>query len=487
MSLLTPNFILLADSYKVNHFSQIPQGVKWVQSSIVPRKPSKFVSKIVAAGIQYLALYLASVRITMADIEEAEIETREQGYEFNREGWERIVRECDGRLPLRVTAVREGTPLNPNTAMVMIENTVDWAAWLPSYSETVAQCIIWKVSTVASISREIYHTLRKYAEKTGSPVEMAEYGLHNFGDRGADSIEASAWSGLGHAFVFSGSDSLKTNLNIKRLYGTTKAYMSSVEATEHSTMCMNSDAANRNDYGAAVMAVERLEAVVARTKERGIGIPLMSVVIDTYDDKRFVRDFLGSPELKERIKNSGGKLVLRPDSGDPLTNPIEILNLAGEVFGFTINEQGYKVLPPYVGVLQGDGINQESLVQILDNVLAAGWASGNIVFGMGGGLTHEAGRDEFSFSQKATGMSLENDPLNVAAWIDMKKEPITDRKKSSHSGYLVNVVENGEVVTRNRKELQGLDYVNANTTVFENGVAFVDDVNFDEVRSLARS
>lgn len=487
MSLLTENFILLADSYKVNHFSQIPEGVKWVQSGIVPRKPGGKIKEIVAAGGQYLAKYLESVRITMADIEEAEIETREQGYEFNREGWERIVKECDGRLPLSVMALPEGTVVKPNTLVVSFENTMSWAEWLPSYVETIAQCIIWKMSTVASISRYVYSILKQYAELTGSSVEMINYGLHNFGDRGADSIEAAGWAGIAHAMLFDGSDSLKTNLNIKRLYNTTKAYLSSVEATEHTTMCMNSDAASRNDYGAAVMAVERLEAVVKRTTERGIGIPLMSVVIDTYDDKRFVRDFLGSPELKERIKNSGGKLVLRPDSGDPLTNPIEIMNLAGEVFGYTYNELGYKVLPPYIGILQGDGINEESLVQILENVVAAKWATGNIVFGMGGGLTHEAGRDKFSFSQKATAMSFSNDPTDESAWINLKKDPITDRKKASHSGYLVNVLEKGVITTKNRLDLVGADYQNLNTQIFLNGDAAVDDVVFDDVRARARA
>jgi len=484
-TILTQNFILRQDSYKSSHFKQIPKKVKRVQSTIVARKPSKYVKRIVVAGTQYLARYLASVTITEEDVLEAEIENQEQGYEFNKEGWMRIVNECGGKLPLRVRALPEGTVVRPGTSMCQIENTTDWSGWLPSFVETEAQCIVWKFSTVASIAKHCYGTIHKFAEMTGSSLDMVAFGLHNFGDRGADSHEAAAWSGIAHGMIFNGSDSLKTNLNIKRLYKTKKAYLSSVEATEHSTMCMNSDAANRNDYGAAVMAVERLEAVVQRVKEKGIGIPLMSVVIDTYDSHRFVRDFIGSPELKARIINSGGKLVLRPDSGDPLLEPIQILNILGEVFGYTINEKGYKVLPPYVGVLQGDGINERSLEMILANVMAAGWATGNLVFGMGGGLTHEAGRDEFSFSQKATAMSYDSVLDQVDEWISLKKEPITDLGKTSLSGYIVNVVRDGEVVSIDRRTMAANDVI-ADVTIFENGDdSFVDTVNFDDVRTRA--
>ncbi len=482
MSILNTNFILAADSYKVNHYSQIPVGVKWVQSSIVPRKPSKLVKELVVSGLQYLVKYLESVRITQADIDEAEIETREQGYEFNKAGWQAIVDNCDGRLPLRITALPEGTVVKPGVAVVLLRNTRADMNWLPSYVETVAQRVIWKFMTVTSISRSCYKTIKDFALRTGSPLEMVAYGLHNFGDRGADSDEAAAWAGIAHGVIFSGTDSLKTNSNIKRLYNTKKAYLSSLEASEHSTMCMNSDAKTRNDYQAAVMMVGRLEAAVERA-QRGIGIPVISCVIDTYDSHRFVRDFLGSPELKARIVASGGKMVLRPDSGDPMVEPIDILNIAGDVFGFTINERGYKVLPPYIGVIQGDGINQESMPKILQACLDAGWATGNLVFGMGGGLTHEAGRDEFSFSQKATAMSFAEDPEDVDAWIDIKKEPITDLGKSSLSGYIVNVVESGEIVSRNRKSVPGVRPVD--TLVFENGVAYVNDVTFDAVRDRA--
>jgi nicotinamide phosphoribosyltransferase len=319
-------------------------------------------------------------------------------------------------------------------------------------------------------------------------VDMVVYGVHNFGDRGADSDEAAQWAGIAHAMVFSGSDNSRANVNIKRLYNTKKAYTTSVDATEHSTMCANSDAKTKNDFGAAVMLVERLEEAVRRAG-RGIGVAIVSGVVDTYNPYRFIRDYLGSPELKARIEacgRAGGKLVLRPDSGVPEIEVPKILEIAGEVFGLSVNHLGYKELIPYIGVLQGDGINQESIPRILVATCdVARWSLNSFLFGMGGGLVHEAGRDEFSFSQKATAMTFNSDPSVNGDWIDLLKEPITDTKKKSLTGYIINVKDaDGTIRSINRKNWYG-EAIVYNTVVFENGEAFVDDVNFDDVKARA--
>jgi nicotinamide phosphoribosyltransferase len=277
---------------------------------------------------------------------------------------------------------------------------------------------------------------------------MLPYKLHNFGDRGADGPDAALIAAVAHAMLFSGSDCTGANRLIKNLYNTNKAYLSSVDATEHSVMCSHSDAENKDDFGAAVMSVERLEEAVARTK-RGIGIPLQSVVIDTYDDERFVSEYLGT-RLKDRILASGGTLVARPDSGDPLTKPIEIMALLYAAFGGIYNDKGFAVLNSAVRVIQGDGINQDSIPEILKNVIHFGWSMDNLVLGMGGGLTHGPGRDEFSFSMKATAR------YNGKEWIDLLKEPKTDSGKKSLKG-LVRCYEGEEgietFVAKNQREL----------------------------------
>lgn len=433
------NFILACDSYKAGHWQELPAGTLYSNSVIVPRKVSKYATMIVAMGQTYVAEFMAGVRITMEDIDEAEIEINEQGYEFNREGWEIIVREFDGKLPLAIFAVEEGRIIAPQTALMSIINTDDRFAWLPAYVETIVQCTIWKMSTVASVCRAARLTLLEFLEKTGNP-ELINYKLHNFGDRGADSPdEAPVIAGIAHAALFDGSDCTRANGYIKKMYRTKRAYTTSVEATEHSVMCANSDAANRDDFGAAKMAVERLYSVVERTK-RGIGIPLMSVVIDTYDSRRFVRDYMGGT-FKEAIQNSGGVMVFRPDSGDPTIEPSLVAKDVEATFGATTNAKGYKVLAPCTSVIQGDGLRIDTIEGVIKGWVDAGYSMDSFVLGMGAGVTHNGARDDFSFSMKATAICDAN------GWRRLLKEPITDRNKKSLSG-LVRCEENeaGELI-----------------------------------------
>lgn len=474
------NFILNCDSYKLHHFAEYPADTEFIYSTVVPRKGSKYTSEIVAAGARLAAATLANVTITQEMIDEAELEINQYGYEFNRKDWEIIVEEHDGKLPLAVYGVEEGTVVTPNTPILGIINTDSRFFWLVSYVETCVQRIMWKMTTTASMSRYCYKRLEAFTAITGATDALLEYKLHNFGDRGADGYDAAITAAIGHAMLFSGSDCTSANLAIKRLYGTDKAYLSSVDATEHSVMCSCSDAEAKDDFGAAVMAVERLEEAVARSK-RGIGIPLQSVVIDTYDDVRFVGEYFGE-KLKDRILASGGVMVCRPDSGDPLVKPIEIIKLLDEKFGSTVNSNGYKVLNPAVRVIQGDGINQYSLVDILYNLTAAGYSLDNLTFGMGGGLTHGPSRDEFSFSMKATARKGKD------GWVDLLKEPKTDVSKKSLKG-LVRTIADDEGVLRTFKaddENELTFMTNGWVLYYLDGMSwYIPD--FDEVRERARA
>ena len=490
-NLLSNNFILACDSYKFGHYRQLPKDAHFVQSTIVPRKLRNGVTEIVATGQTYLAKFLANVRITHAMVDEAILEAAEQGYEINVAGWRQIVDEFDGKLPLALDAVPEGSLIQPNTAIVTIVNTHPDFVWLPSYVETVAQRIIWKWSTVSTISRAVYKMLMAYAVKTGANLDMVQYQLHNFGDRGADADEAAQWAGCAHAVIFSGSDCSRANINIKKIFNTKKPYTSSVDATEHSTMCANSDAETKNDFGAAVMLVEMLEEKVSRLKEGTlVGLPIVSGVIDTYNAYRFITEYLGGPLLKPRIEAcgaAGGKLVLRPDSGIPEVEVPKILQLAGDTFGYTVNALGYKELVPYIGVLQGDGINLESIPVILKAACDdAKWSFGSFMFGMGGGLTHEAGRDEFSFSQKATAMTYNTDASINQDWISLLKEPITDIKKKSLSGYIINIIDLDTSAIRSIDRRNWYGEPIMHNTLYKDGEHFCTEVDmFDGVRERA--
>ncbi len=424
------NFILAADSYKCSHFSQIPPNVTNTCSTIVPRKLGEHCDKIVAMGQTLVAHILANVRITQWMIEEAEVEFHEQGYEFNRAGWQSIVDDFDGILPIEMYGVEEGRLIDPQTPIVSFIAAVNTTkyAWLVSYIETWAQEIIWKMSTVASDTRAMRNIIAEFIELTGSDPAVLNTRLHNFGDRGSDSPEeAPVMAGISHAALFDGSDCSRANGYIKVLYDTNKSYTTSVHATEHSTSCMNADAATKDDYNAAVMAVEELEKVVARTK-RGIGIPVMSAVIDTYDSRRYVREYTGKL-LKQRILDSGGVFVHRPDTGDATVEPGMVGKDIEATFGASKpNEKGYKDLHPQTGVLQGDSIRVGTIRGVLQGWVDAGFTINQFLMGIGGGL-HEGSRDKFSFSQKAVAAHYQG-----AGWKHLLKDPITDRNKRSLSG-----------------------------------------------------
>lgn len=472
------NFIVAADSYKVSHRSQYPADTQFLYSVIVPRRGNGDTDEIVSMGINYLSACLANTKITREMIDEAEQEITEQGYSFDRKPWEFIVDKMYGNLPLMICGVPEGTVVKPQTPLMAVMNTIDGFGWLASYVETFSQRVLWKMSTVASISRYCRKEIERFMKSTGAEMGMLDYKLHNFGDRGADGYDAAIMAGIAHAALFNGSDCMAANRYIKEIYKTDKAYLSSVDATEHSVMCSWSDAEAKDDFGAAVMAVERLEAVVERTR-RGIGIPLMSVVIDTYDSHRFVDEYLGK-RLKQRILDSGGVLVARPDSGDPTVEPIEIVKLLDKNFGSTENSRGYKVLHPSVRVIQGDGINSRSITDIMSELKAAGYSMDNLTFGMGGGLTHEAGRDEFSFSQKATAR------YNGEQWISLLKEPKTDSGKKSLSGCVfVDADAEGKPFVSSETKSAAQRLNKRWKMYYRDGEHVINDT-FDEVRERAR-
>lgn len=426
--LLQANFILQADGYKACHWQQIPENADYAYTVMVPRGLPHYADEIVAAGQNMIASYFASVRITEEMVDEAQLEIEAQGYEFHREGWMRIVRELDGKLPLRIFGVEEGRIIAPQTPMMGWINTVPGFAWLVGDIETVVQCIGWKMTTVASICRSVRKTLRHYADITGTTSDIS-YMLHNFGDRGADSPEAAVLAAISHAMLFDGSDCLQTNRYIKKLYRTQKNYTSSIVASEHFTMTLNSDCANKDDFGAAVMMVEQLEKVVQRVNETGIGIPLASVVIDTFDDVRFADEYLGQ-RLKDRIINSGGRLIGRPDSGNPTEKPAEIGTIFRNRFGATTNDQGFDVLHPAIGVIQGDGVIVDTHEEIIKGwVFDGGFTLDGFCLGMGSGVTHDGRRDDFGFSVKSIAYKKRN-----GHWVSLLKDPKTDSGKKSLTG-----------------------------------------------------
>lgn len=481
------NFILNADSYKNDHGRMLKHGVQYMEGSIIPRKPSRHSTHVCSFGVQIvLKDYMSGIQITKEAIDIAEREITRAGYQFNRERWEYIVSEYGGKIPLTIRAVPEGTIIPVGVPQVRVFNTDPKVVWLVGYVETMLQRGVWYPSTVASNAYSlkclIAGVMRRHTGN-GDPNSVA-YHVHNFGDRGAPCYEAAVLSGASHAVFFSGSDSLASNMHINDWYNSDGSYLSSVLASEHSVTCSNSDASRRNDFNMALKMLCILKEQISYVKETGNGAPVVSMVIDTYDAFRFVRDFLGT-ELKQMIielGELGGKVVARPDSGNPVEMTIKIIELFMEKFGYTVNEQGYKVLPKYLGVLQGDGINEDSIREIIAVLDEKKISIENQLFGMGGGMTHPAkGRDTFSYAMKATAQFVDG------AWEDLFKDPITDVGKRSLRGRQTTYrcKESGKIFAE-RIELQDVNPMieDMMVDVFVNG-ELVNESTFDEVRERA--
>lgn len=202
---------------------------------------------------------------------------------------------------------------------------------------------------------------------------------------------------------------------------------------------------------------------------------LISVVSDSYDIFNAV-DKLWGEKLKQRVIDSGATIVVRPDSGDPLTVPVEIIRRLADKFGFTVNSKGFKVLNKHVRVIQGDGITIESLPVILKNLEEAGFAIDNLTFGMGGGLLQQVNRDTLKFAMKTSAALINGE------WIDVYKDPITDQGKKSKRGKLVLIRENGKYETVRRED--GFAWADIMRDVYRNG-KIMHEQTFAEVRALS--
>lgn len=429
----TDNFILLTDAYKCTHHLQYPKDTEFVYSYFESRG-GKF-DETVFYGLQiFLKKYLEGKVVEEWMIDEAEEFCNKlfgQRF-FNREGWEHILRNHGGRLPVMITAVPEGTRVKTRNVLITIQNTDPKVPWLTNFLETLL-VQVWYPTTVATLSAKIKDLGKEYAEKT-SDNPVSPFLLNDFGFRGVSSVESAGIGGSAHLVSFRGTDTLHGVTYAQRYYGA-EDVANSVMASEHSTTTI---------YGRE----NEKEAYRHFIKQCPEGI--LSLVSDSYDIYQAIEGF--GTDLKEEIlargKETGfAKLVVRPDSGDPVQMSVECLKRLDKHFGSTVNSKGYKVLNPKVGVIYGDGINYDSIKEILSEMEKEGYAIDNIVFGMGGGLLQQVNRDTQKFAFKCSSAMRGKD------WFDVYKDPITDKGKQSKRGRLKLVKdENGEFKTVNYGE-----------------------------------
>lgn len=452
MFFYTPNLILRSDSYKTSHWPQYPPGTQHVYAYLEARggfANSLMRDEVVFFGLQYILKSYFSTPITMADIDEAEKRiTAHMGPGiFNRAGWERIVNVHGGYLPLRIKAVPEGTVLAPLNVLMTIENTDPELFWLTNYMETLL-LQVWYPITVASISRRIKVLIKDFLEKTGDPSGL-NFKLHDFGYRGVSSQESAGIGGLAHLVNFMGTDTMIALETARVFYGEEMAGFS-IPAAEHSTI---------TSWG----EMHEVDAYENMIKQFGDG-GLYAVVSDSYDIERACDEIWGQM-LKDKVLNAKATLVVRPDSGHPSTVVLSVVETLGRRFGFTVNEKGYRVLNK-VRVIQGDGINYDSIKEILENLEKNNWSADNVAFGMGGALLQQMNRDTLKFAIKASSITR-NGRL-----FDVYKDPKTDSGKRSKRGRLKLVKTEDGYQTFNVNESFGKDELR---TVWENGKLLIED------------
>lgn len=452
------NIILNADSYKYSQFNQYPGGTEYVYSYIESRG-GKF-DTTVFFGLQAFIREYLTTPVTMDMIDEAEAIITAHGEPFNREGWEYIVRQHGGKLPVQINAVPEGTVVPVKNILASIINTDPKCYWLTSFLETALLRAVWYPTTVATNSREIKKVILDALERTGTPSDIG-FKLHDFGARGVSSLESAGIGGAAHLVNFMGTDTVEALLFARRYYGADMAGFS-VPAMEHSTV---------TSWGRE----NEVRAYRNMVKQNGRPGGIVAAVSDSYNI--FEACKLWGTELKQDIIDSGATLVVRPDSGDPAAVVLRCLQILEEHFGATINEKGFKVLNN-VRVLQGDGITIESIGLILDTIIAKGFSADNVVFGQGGALLQIVNRDDQKFAMKCSAARING------KWVDVFKDPITDQGKRSKRGMLKLGRDGDHYFTVQSNERDFAQIRDTLVPVYEDGEVLLT-YTFDEVRKNA--
>jgi nicotinamide phosphoribosyltransferase len=549
---------LLCDFYKVSHKAQYPEGTEYVYSTWTPRMSRiKGVDSVVSFGIQsFISKYLVDYfnenffgipkEIVIGEYEnyiKYALGEEKPDSSHIEELWDL------GYLPIKIKAIEEGKVVPIRTPMMTIENTHPKFFWVTNYLETLLSTEIWLPMTSATIALEYRKMLERYAEKTGADASQITFQAHDFSMRGMSNLDAAAASGAGHLLSFTGTDTIPAIAYLEEYYGADikkELVGASIPATEHSVMCANSDPDVRDEY-------ESFRRLINDVYPKGF----VSIVSDTYDFWKVISDVI--PRLKDDIMKRDGKVVIRPDSGDPVDilcggnipeikdgkwvanledakemfyeilmdnvreetphgehgdtevegvfkykgkyyklkidiewnrydkqyyfidghreskfeetgvhiSDIGLIEALWNIFGGTINEKGYKVLDEHIGAIYGDSITLDRANRILERLEQKGFASTNVVLGIGSFTYQYNTRDTFGFAMKATHAVINGKEK------ELFKDPKTDNGvKKSQRGRVVVVENNGHLTFDDGYTIKGEESLveeNELKTVFLNG------------------
>lgn len=502
------------DAYKLGHIHMYPDGTQYVLSNFTDRGSRiEGVTHTVHFGLQ--AFLKAWIEDAWKPFFEADEDTVAELYdEFttsilgpNDIGSEHIrALHRLGYLPLRFRSLPEGALVPLRVPKFTVENTHPEFFWLTNYIETAMSAAIWQPATSATLAHRFRNLCDSWALKTAGSTEGVQWQGHDFSFRGMSGIEQAAASGAGHALAFTGSDNLNVVNFVDDFYGPAEGLIvGSVPASEHSVATAFGPSDEKGYF-------------LRLLEQNPTGI--VSAVSDSYDLWNVLVSVL--PSIKDQIMERDGKLVIRPDSGNPvdiitgtesayvrlgneknnqeqyadrvnltkyrqggyLTPPQKgVVELLWETFGGTVNEQGYKVLDPHIGVIYGDSITYDRAEEIFQRLEAKGFASTNVVFGVGSYTYQYQTRDTFMSAVKATWIMVNDEGR------DIYKDPATDSgvKKSARGRIAVLKTVDGEYklidstsTTVPVDDLEGGPQDELKT-VWEDG-HFVKEYTFAEVR-----
>lgn len=420
------NPIFLIDFYKVGHVSQYPDDVTQVWSNWTPRGSRIDGQKtVVHFGLQYfIKKYL---------IEEFESEFFAQPLEYVLHEYRNVIQKTLGVvnprtdhisylharqcLPIAIYSIPEGDSTPLGVPSLVITNTDPKCYWLPNYLETLLSCCLWKPSTSATTAQRYRKLFLKYAKEAGeTDFGFVDWMGHDFSMRGMSGVEDAVLSGMGHLLSFSGTDSLPAILAARRYYSADLTIGGSVPATEHSVMC----AGNQDGE------LETFRRLIEDVYPTGV----VSIVSDTWDLWKVLTEYI--PALKEKILARDGKLVIRPDSGNPVKiicgDPEAEYNSAAwygaaRCLEDALGSNGLPEQGRYInkgGLIYGDSITVERADDILKGLRAHGLSPYNMVFGIGSFTYEYVTRDTYNFAMKATAVRRNGEVVSIF------KKPITD-------------------------------------------------------------
>jgi nicotinamide phosphoribosyltransferase len=478
---------LLCDFYKVSHREMYPKGTELVYSTWTPRASRvKNIDHVVAFGFQAFlkklndiferdffsrpkeevaAEYARTIRCTLG-VQNPDTSHIEALHDL-------------GYLPLEIKAVDEGTLVPLRVPMLTIQNTDKRFFWVTNYIETLASCELWQASTSATLAHEYRKLLTKYAMETVGDAGFVMFQGHDFSMRGMSSLDSAISSGMGHLLSFVGTDTIPAITGAEHYYGANvekELIGTSIPATEHSIQCSYGD------------DMKYLETMLSEVHPSGF----VSIVSDGYD----FWDVIGRviPALKDKIlARKGGpvgdKVVIRPDSGDPVKivcgdpdAPKGSLQYKGaiealwDIFGGTKTEKGYKLLDSHIGLIYGDAITLNRCEEICERLKKKGFASINAVYGIGSYTYQYNTRDTFGFALKSTLAVINGDERQIF------KDPKTDDGvKKSQKGKVIVFKQNDVITFADGLSLDAELSVNLLKTIYLNG-KLVNEQTFADIR-----